>query len=270
MEMEEVVRYSQDLLNHYEKPRTTGELDATAPHVGTGVVGSPACGDVIKLQIFVDAEERIQNVRFKTFGCGSAIAVSSLLTERIKGKTLEETQKIRNADLSEALSLPEIKRHCSVLAEEVLAAAIQDFRRKQAGMDTENASSAPALTFTPRAVAKAQTFLTQKTPPAAGLRISVVHQGCAGLSYVLECAESRKVEEIVIEIGSIQVFVDPLVLPFLQGTQIDYVEENFKAGFVFNNPNACAQCACGQSFQTTQEKQEPTPSGYCRKTSGCR
>jgi iron-sulfur cluster assembly protein len=179
---------------------------------------------------------------------------------------LEEAQKVRNSDISEALKLPEIKRHCSVLAEEVLVAAVQDFRRKQAGceVDIEQIS----LTLTPRAIAKARFFLEKKTPPAAGLRVSVARQGCAGLSYVLDCAETRNAEEVQIDAGGVALFIDPLVMPFLNGTQIDYVEENLKAGFVFNNPNACGQCSCGQSFRTTREEGAVTESkGKCAGSS---
>lgn len=260
------MKYDEKVVDHYENPRNVGVLDAAAKNVGTGVVGSPACGDVIKLQILVDEDDRIQEARFKTFGCGSAIAVSSLLTESIKGKTLEEAQKVRNSDLSEALQLPDIKRHCSVLAEEVLSAAIQDFRKKQT---EEKAGVVPAdLTLTPRAIEKARFFCTRETPPAAGLRVSVVRRGCAGLSYVLDCAKQRDAEEVTIDAGGVLLFVDPLVMPFLQGTQIDYVEENLKAGFVFNNPNACAQCSCGQSFRTEKGARSERKPGACG-TSAC-
>ena len=115
------------------------------------------------------------------------------------------------------------------------------------------------LTMTPRAVEKARAFLKQK-PSAKSLRVAVVRQGCAGLSYVLDYAVDKRNDDIVIETGGVTLLVDPLVMPFLQGTEIDYVEENLKAGFVFHNPNACAQCACGNSFRTTAQEKTFAPS----------
>jgi nitrogen fixation NifU-like protein len=124
--------YSDKLLDHYEKPRNVGSLDKNDPGVGTGMVGAPACGDVMKLQIKVNSESGvIEDARFKTFGCGSAIASSSLVTEWVKGKTLDEALEIRNSDIATELSLPPVKIHCSVLAEDAIKAAIEDYRKKQ-------------------------------------------------------------------------------------------------------------------------------------------
>ena len=122
--------YSDKVLDHYNNPRNVGSLDKGAKSVGTGVVGAPECGDVMKLQIQVEGD-RIVDAKFKTFGCGSAIASSSLATEWIKGKTLEEAAKIQNTEIVEELSLPPVKIHCSVLAEDAIKSAIADFRRKQ-------------------------------------------------------------------------------------------------------------------------------------------
>ena len=122
--------YSEKLLDHYENPRNVGTLDKGDTTVGTGLVGAPACGDVMKLQIKVGADGRIADAKFKTFGCGSAIASSSLATEWVKGKTLEEAEKIKNTEIAQHLSLPPVKIHCSVLAEDAIKAAIKDFRTK--------------------------------------------------------------------------------------------------------------------------------------------
>jgi len=123
--------YSDKVLEHYENPRNVGSMDAEDGHVGTGMVGAPACGDVMRLQIKVNDEGVIEDARFKTYGCGSAIASSSLLTEWVKGKTLEEAGQIKNTELAEELALPPVKIHCSVLAEDAIKAAIEDFRNKQ-------------------------------------------------------------------------------------------------------------------------------------------
>ena len=122
--------YSEKLLDHYENPRNIGSLDKGDTHVGTGLVGAPACGDVMKLQIKVSPEGLIEDAKFKTFGCGSAIASSSLVTEWVKGKTLEEAETIKNTDIAKHLALPPVKIHCSVLAEDAIKAAIADYRSK--------------------------------------------------------------------------------------------------------------------------------------------
>ncbi len=123
--------YSEKVLDHYENPRNVGTLDKGDLDVGTGMVGAPACGDVMRLQIKVNDEGVIEDAKFKTYGCGSAIASSSLLTEWVKGKTLEEATQIKNVDLAEELALPPVKIHCSVLAEDAIKAAINDYTAKQ-------------------------------------------------------------------------------------------------------------------------------------------
>ncbi len=125
--------YSDKVLDHYNNPRNVGVLDADSPNVGTGMVGAPACGDVMRLQIQVDDKGIIDDAKFKTYGCGSAIASSSLLTEWVKGKTLEEASNIENVSIVEELNLPPVKIHCSVLAEDVIKAAINDLRNKGHG-----------------------------------------------------------------------------------------------------------------------------------------
>ena len=123
--------YSDKVIDHYENPRNVGQMDDQARNVGTGMVGAPACGDVMRLQIEVGDDGVIKDAKFKTYGCGSAIASSSLLTEWVKGKTLEEAQQIKNTDIAEELALPPVKVHCSVLAEDAIKAAIEDFSSKQ-------------------------------------------------------------------------------------------------------------------------------------------
>ena len=123
--------YSDKVLDHYENPRNVGSLDKSDPNVGTGMVGAPACGDVMKLQIRVNEQGVIQDAKFKTYGCGSAIASSSLLTEWVKGKTLDEAAQIKNTHIAEELALPPVKIHCSVLAEDAIKAAISDLQSKK-------------------------------------------------------------------------------------------------------------------------------------------
>jgi nitrogen fixation NifU-like protein len=124
--------YSQQVIDHYENPRNVGSFDKTDPDIGTGMVGAPACGDVMKLQIKVDnVTGIITDAKFKTYGCGSAIASSSLITEWVKGKTLDQAGSIKNSDIAEELALPPVKIHCSILAEDAIKAAVADYKRKE-------------------------------------------------------------------------------------------------------------------------------------------
>ena len=123
--------YSNQVIDHYENPRNVGSFDKSDESVGTGMVGAPACGDVMKLQIKVDHETgKITDARFKTYGCGSAIASSSLVTEWLKGRTLDEAGSIKNSEIAEELALPPVKIHCSILAEDAIKAAVEDYRKK--------------------------------------------------------------------------------------------------------------------------------------------
>ena len=122
--------YSKELIDHYEKPRNVGSLDKQSTDVGTGLVGAPACGDVMKLQIKVDDNGVIEDAKFKTFGCGSAIASSSLITEWVKGKNINEASEIKNTEIAQHLALPPVKIHCSILAEDAIKAAVKDYKEK--------------------------------------------------------------------------------------------------------------------------------------------
>ena len=123
--------YSDKVLDHYENPRNVGSLDKDDPNVGTGMVGAPACGDVMKLQIKLGENGIIEDAKFRTYGCGSAIASSSLVTEMLKGKTLDEAESIKNSAIAEELALPPVKIHCSVLAEDAIKAAVEDLKSKK-------------------------------------------------------------------------------------------------------------------------------------------
>jgi nitrogen fixation NifU-like protein len=127
--------YSEKVIDHYENPRNVGSMDKEDTHVGTGMVGAPACGDVMRLQIKVNDDGVIEDAKFKTYGCGSAIASSSLLTEWVKGKSLEEAAAIKNTEIAQELELPPVKIHCSVLAEDAIKAAITDYKEKKGGND---------------------------------------------------------------------------------------------------------------------------------------
>ncbi len=138
---EKKMSYSHQVIDHYENPRNVGTLDKDDANVGTGLVGAPACGDVMKLQIKVSDEGVIEDAKFKTFGCGSAIASSSLVTEWVKGKTIDEACSIKNTEIAQHLALPPVKIHCSILAEDAIKAAIADYKAKQ---DSDNPNSLEA------------------------------------------------------------------------------------------------------------------------------
>jgi nitrogen fixation NifU-like protein len=123
--------YSEKVIDHYENPRNVGSMDKNDPSVATGMVGAPACGDVMKLQLKISADGIIEDAKFKTYGCGSAIASSSLVTEWVKGKSIEDAGKIKNTAIAEELALPPVKIHCSILAEDAIKAAIEDYKSKQ-------------------------------------------------------------------------------------------------------------------------------------------
>ena len=123
--------YSEKVIDHYENPRNVGSMDKNDPNVATGMVGAPACGDVMKLQLKISADGIIEDAKFKTYGCGSAIASSSLVTEWVKGKSIEEAGEIKNTAIAEELALPPVKIHCSILAEDAIKAAIEDYKSKQ-------------------------------------------------------------------------------------------------------------------------------------------
>jgi Fe-S cluster assembly scaffold IscU len=133
--------YSEKVIEHYENPRNVGTLDKNDPNVGTGLVGAPACGDVMRLQLKITDEGIIEDAKFKTFGCGSAIASSSLVTEWVKGKTVDQAMTISNKDVARELALPPVKIHCSVLAEDAIKAAIEDFKKKREARAGKQAAS---------------------------------------------------------------------------------------------------------------------------------
>ena len=136
--------YGDKVLEHYENPRNVGTMDKSDPNVGTGLVGAPACGDVMRLQVRISDDGRIEDAKFKTFGCGSAIASSSLVTEWVKGKSVEEAVKITNREIAKELSLPPVKIHCSVLAEDAIKAAIADWKKKKGLAGAQKVAPHPA------------------------------------------------------------------------------------------------------------------------------
>ena len=213
-EREHVMAYSEKVIDHYENPRNVGSFDKDDPSVGTGLVGAPACGDVMKLQIKVNDDGVIEDAKFKTFGCGSAIASSSLATEWVKGKTIDQAMAIKNTQIVEELNLPPVKIHCSVLAEDAIKAAIADYKAKrqkaaasnetsprrapQRGAPSEPRSSETrseeakmAIAVTDRAVAEIKKAAGARATLPKGLRVGIRGGGCTGFSYLFEWSDEE-------------------------------------------------------------------------------
>lgn len=233
--------YSEKVLDHYENPRNVGSFDKSDDSVGTGMVGAPACGDVMKLQIKVNDSGIIEDAKFKTYGCGSAIASSSLVTEWVKGKSLDQAMDIKNTDIAEELALPPVKIHCSILAEDAIKAAISDYRKKR------KVRFNMAVTLTERAAQHVIKSI-KKRGKGIGLRVGVKTSGCSGMAYKLEYADEQDIADSVFESHNVRVFVDAKSLPYIDGTELDFVREGLNEGFKFKNPNEKASCGCGESF----------------------
>ena len=200
--------YGEKVLDHYENPRNVGTLDKESSSVGTGMVGAPACGDVMKLQIQVNDSGVIEDAKFKTYGCGSAIASSSLLTEWVKGKTLDEASQIKNSDIAEELALPPVKIHCSVLAEDAIRAAITDYQSKQTSAEKKSAQSQlMSISLTESAVDRVKTFL-EKRGKGVGVRLGVKTTGCSGMAYTIEFADEVEETDEVFEQDGVKVLIN--------------------------------------------------------------
>jgi len=226
--------YSEKVIDHYENPRNVGAFDKGDASVGTGMVGAPACGDVMKLQIKVGADGRIEDARFKTYGCGSAIASSSLITEWVKGKTLDHQEHRDRAG--------------------AVAAAGEDplldprrGRDQGGGRGLQEEARLGVITLTETAAQHVQSYLA-KRGKGVGLRVGVRTSGCSGMAYKLEFADNVQPEDMQFESHGVKVLVDPKSLPYLQGTELDYTREGLNEGFRFRNPNVKDECGCGESF----------------------
>ena len=217
--------YSEKLLDHFKHPKNVGTLNKDKKNVGTGLVGAPECGDVMRLQIEVDeATDTIIDAKFKTFGCGSAIASSSLATEWLKGKSIDEALTIDNMAIVEELALPPVKIHCSVLAEDAIKSAIADYKRIEEIIKAKNLT---------------EDFF---------LRVSVASGGCSGLSYQMDFDNESKPNDQVFDDNGVRLVTDLKSFLYLCNTTLEFSGGLNGKGFYFNNPNAARTCGCGESF----------------------
>jgi nitrogen fixation NifU-like protein len=258
--------YNGKVLDHYENPRNVGSLDKNSINVGTGMVGAPSCGDVMKLQIEVE-DGIIKQAKFKTFGCGSAIASSSLITEMIQGKNVDYALSIKNKDIANELGLPPVKHHCSVLAEDAIKAAVLDYKTKQEAANTNSSiitskiikdhENNHGIQITEKALEKIQNiFLNEKEK--AAIRFITKDGGCSGQKY--DIALDSELNEKHIDLGwKIQItegqntqtkhiLIDCDSINLLKNTIIDYEKNDLNEKFIFINPNATSTCGCGKSF----------------------
>ena len=279
-------KYNNTILNYYNDDSHTGSFDEKDKSVGTGLVGSPSCGDVMKLQIKVVKKEDkqvIADAKILVFGCGSAKASSSYVAEQLVGKTLEEAKNIKNSDIAEYLGLPKIKLHCSVLAEEAIKQAIDNYTSKHAKIppqtkikkknkkedvttqdidnpQTDNISNKDnfSLSITQEATEFVKNTLKKLgNKKIKGIRLSL-EEGHCGLMYKVRYVDNKKMiaSDICYKINNLNIFVPKEQATILNGTKIEYKEENLKRGLIFINPRETGKCNCGKNFFVKQNEKK--------------
>ena len=236
-------RYSENTLRYYNNLKNVGSFDEHLPNVGTGIVGSPLCGDVMKVQLFIGDDGNIQDVKYKVFGCVSAIASMELVSELLKGRSIEDALKLTNDEVATSLELTELKKHCSVLAKECIEAAVNDYRAKH------EQSSVAIISVSDKAVAKIKELISSHN--SIGVSISVLTGGCSGIEYTLGYVNSEPKDKSVIEVSGIKFFYDANMEVLIKGVDIDLIENTFGTGFIVTNKNqiacggGCSNCTCG-------------------------
>ena len=276
-------QYNDDILNYYNDDSHIGSLDVNDKNVGTGLVGSPSCGDVMKLQIKIGenkkGEKIIEDAKILVFGCGSAKASSSYVAEKLVGMSLEDAKKIKNVDIANALKLPKLKLHCSVLVEDAIKRAIDDYNKKQNGeksdiykiYDNKNNQSnndciklsitKEAIDFTKQQLKKVE---SEKKIKIKGIQLSL-EEGHCGLMYKVKYLEDKGKNDdfVVFEDSGLKIFVKKDMVDILNGTEISYKEENLKRGLIFKNPKETGRCNCGMNFFTKDKKKKTKEEGGC-------
>ncbi|MBQ9441295.1 MAG: iron-sulfur cluster assembly accessory protein [Alphaproteobacteria bacterium] len=231
-------KYSDNTIKYYENLKNVGGFDENLPNVGTGIVGSPLCGDVMKVQLFFDKDDKILDVKYKVFGCVSAIASMEMVSELLKGMTIDQALSIRNEDVANSLELSELKRHCSVLAKECIEAAVNNYKDKQS-------KTLSPINITKEAANKIKELINEHN--SIGINISVISGGCSGIDYTLGYVnEKPTTEQAVMEVDGIKIYYDPSIEVLLNGVDIELFDNGFGAGFIVTNKNhmPCANCTC--------------------------
>ncbi len=267
------MKYNDTIDKFYNDEEHMGSFDEEDISVGTGLVGAPACGDVMKLQLKIE-NEIIVDAKMLVFGCGSAKASSAFATKEIIGKTIEEALLIRDEDIAKFLGLPTVKYHCSVLAESAIKRAVEDYRKKNQQAKQENQikqfnNSSSETLEKPRinneffinisvdAEHYIKKILAKLGKPVIGIRIDLEESGC-GLSYKIRYMEdiSKIMSNDIIHKTKegLCIFINQSIAKIINGTTMDFKEEGLKAGIIFNNPNEVSKCGCGMNFKTEENK----------------
>ncbi len=239
------MKYSDKTLQYYENLNNIGGFDENIENVGTGIVGSPLCGDVMKLQIFFGEDDVILDAKHKVFGCVSAIAAMELVTTLLKGLTIDQAKEIENQNVADTLELTTIKRHCSVLAKEAITAAIDDYLSKK------NKEKKKMITVSNEALKKLKELIMNNGENCLGICINVSSGGCSGINYSLAYEMEEDPEKTKIEVDGVDFYFEPKFEMLVNGLDIDIVSNSFGQGFVVTNKNqvSCANCTCGRGAE---------------------
>lgn len=235
------MKYSEKTLEYYNNLKNIGELNDENPNVGTGIVGSPLCGDVMKLQLLFDERGIILDAKYKVFGCVSAIASMELACQLLKGKTIEEARKIENREVADSLELTEIKRHCSVLAKESIITAIDNYLGKKTG------ETKKMITISESAENKLKELIASSEQKCIGVCINILEGGCSGIDYSLSYAtEEDATDKECEKIEGLKFFYNEKDSAVIDGLNIDTVINSFGEGFVVTNKKhfSCENCTC--------------------------
>lgn len=234
------MKYSKKTLQYYENLSNIGGFDESIENVGTGIVGSPLCGDVMKLQLFFNKDDTIADAKYKVFGCVSAIAAMELVTTLLKGMTIEKARCLENKDVADSLELTNIKRHCSVLAKEAITAAINDYLSKK------NKEKKDMITISQEASVKLKELIMSNGEDCLGININVSSGGCSGINYSLSYEIGEDSEKSKVEVDGIAFYFDPQYELLINGLNIDIIKNSFGHGFIVTNKNQveCKNCSC--------------------------
>lgn len=233
------MQYSEETLEYYNNLRNVGGFDEHLKSIGTGIVGSPLCGDVMKLQLKFDENDIIRDVKYKVFGCVSAIAAMEFICEALKGISIDDALKIKNSDVSAKLKLTAIKSHCSVLGKEAIEAAVKDYVNKKEG-------GHKMITVSEEALSKLMDLVRNHGDLCIGIEIVVSDGGCSGIEYSLRYANEPSPDKSHIDVKGLKFYYTKEDEPLIEGIDINIIQSSVGHGFVVNNKNqlSCENCSC--------------------------
>jgi iron-sulfur cluster assembly accessory protein len=250
------MKYGEKINDYYNKDQFIGSFEVETDDIGTGLVGAPACGDVMKLQLKIK-NDKIIDARILVFGCGSARASSNYAAEMLIGKTLQEAESIKDEDIADALDLPKIKMHCSVLAESAIKKAIKNYREKQEKSLQKNTVATFELEISPQAADFIKKVLSKSDKKYLGVKINLEESGC-GMSYkITQVNEGADISSYSIcKKDNLTFFAAKEVVEIINCTTMSYKEDGLQVGIVFTNPNEVGRCGCGSNFKLSTTKKD--------------